>query len=90
MLETLEVYGARSLYAYLKGMSQSGKYMWAKVQNSVPLTELFDELEEKYRSDASNIVGDEGDALFDPLLDAAPVVRCWSIVLIERRSYRHH
>lgn len=52
-----------------------------KCKEGLLLTGLFGELEEKYRCDAPNIVGDEEDALFDEFLDASLVVRCGAVCL---------
>lgn len=48
---------------------------------------LFDRLEEEYRCDAPNIIGDEENTLlFDALLDVPLAVRCcWRSVLGEKR-----
>ena len=88
MLETLEVYGARSLYAYMRGLSQDGRYMWKKVLGTVTLDELYKMLEEVYRRDMRRILIDEEETCQYAVSHGSLPVRCaLHIALCEERFF---
>lgn len=86
MLEMLEVYGARPLYAHMKSMSLSNHCTWAKVRKHVSLMKLFGKLEERYRCVVSSIL-DEEEACLNASL-GAPSVRCCVVCVLSEECCR--